>query len=153
MTKFVDQDAAVKIAVDYALVYMSENTHGDGRKCGEAIADAIAKLPTVAPWRSREELAEAMKADYLSAAYSILDMRTWERLADIALGRPQVEWDVEKAARVMCARIGAMSDVTEFMQFKPWESCPEEGRDEYRADALAIHRAGLAAPTDDGSRP
>lgn len=34
-------EEAAKIATDYAAVYMSENTHGDGRKCGEQIAAAI----------------------------------------------------------------------------------------------------------------
>ncbi len=39
------REAAEKIALDYAAVYMSENTFGDGRRCGEQIAAAIRALP------------------------------------------------------------------------------------------------------------
>lgn len=36
-----EREACRKIAVSYAQAYMSEHTHGDGRQCGESIADAI----------------------------------------------------------------------------------------------------------------
>lgn len=36
-----ERERCHKIALDYAIVYMGENTHGDGRKCGEQIAAVI----------------------------------------------------------------------------------------------------------------